>query len=68
MKAAASKNIGFVAHSDLGGRSDGVQVMVQRGYAYIGHGVSNVISTLDVLVLRTVGQSPESEAAPTTPH
>jgi hypothetical protein len=48
MKAAASKNIGFVAHSDLGGRSDGVQVMVQRGYAYIGHGVSNVISTLDV--------------------
>ncbi|MEQ1616271.1 MAG: hypothetical protein ABL904_26255 [Hyphomicrobiaceae bacterium] len=48
MKAVASKNISFVAHSDLGGKSDGVQVMVQRGHAYIGHGVSNVISTLDV--------------------
>ena len=44
----ASKNIEFVAHSDLGGNSDGVQVMVQRGYAYIGHGVTNRISTLDV--------------------
>ncbi len=47
MNAAAAKNIGFVAHSDLGGKSDGVQVMVQRGYAYIGHGFSNGISTLD---------------------
>src|ERR1700734_1655812 len=43
-----SKNIKFVAHSDLGGKSDGVQIMVQRGHAYIGHGFSNGISTLDV--------------------
>ncbi len=48
MQAVASKNIRFVAHSDLGGKSDGVQVMVHRGYAYIGHGFSNGISTLDV--------------------
>ena len=48
MEAVASKNIKFVAHSDLGGRSDSVQVMVQRGHAYIGHGFSNGISTLDV--------------------
>ena len=48
MTPMASKNISFVSHSDLGGLSDGVQVMVQRGYAYIGHGFSNGISTLDV--------------------
>jgi hypothetical protein len=48
MQALAAKNISLVAHSDLGGKSDGVQVMVQRGHAYIGHGFSNGISTLDV--------------------
>jgi hypothetical protein len=32
-----ARNIRFVAHSDQGGRPDGVQVMVHRGYAYIGH-------------------------------
>ncbi len=48
MQAVASKNISFLGYSDLGGMSDGVQVMVQRGYAYIGHGVTNRISTLDV--------------------
>lgn len=47
-QALASKNIRFVGHSDLGGYSDGVQIMVQNGHAYIGHGVTNRISTLDV--------------------
>jgi len=37
-----------VGHSDQGGRSDGVQVMVHRGYAYIGHTFSNGITILDV--------------------
>jgi hypothetical protein len=32
-----ARNIRFVAHSDQGGRPDGVQIMVHRGYAYIGH-------------------------------
>ena len=35
-------------HSDQGGRSDGVQVMVHRGYAYVGHTFSNGITILDV--------------------
>ena len=48
MNAVAAKNIKFVSHSDLGGRGDGVQVMVHRGYAYVGHGFSNGITTLDV--------------------
>jgi len=48
MNAVASRNISFVSHSDLGGRGDGVQIMVHRGYAYVGHGFSNGITTVDV--------------------
>ena len=33
----ATKNMRLVGHSDQGGKSDGVQIMVHRGYAYIGH-------------------------------
>ncbi|HKX08370.1 MAG TPA: hypothetical protein VJN67_09260 [Stellaceae bacterium] len=48
MVGVASRNIKFLSHSDQGGRGDGVQVMVHRGYAYIGHGYSNGITVLDV--------------------
>jgi hypothetical protein len=48
MQAAASRNISFVSHTDMGGRADGVQVMVHRGFAYVGHGFSNGISVIDV--------------------
>src|SRR5437588_10969457 len=48
MVAVASRNIKFISHSDQGGRGDGVQVMVHRGYAYIGHGFSNGITVVDV--------------------
>ena len=41
MNAVASHNVKFISHSDQGGRGDGVQIMVHRGYAYIGHGYSN---------------------------
>jgi ABC-type branched-subunit amino acid transport system ATPase component len=48
MNAVASRNMKFVSHSDLSGRGDGVQIMVHRGYAYVGHGFSNGITTVDV--------------------
>jgi hypothetical protein len=48
MNAVASRNVKFISHSDQGGLGDGVQIMVHRGYAYIGHGYSNGISVLDV--------------------
>ena len=48
MTPVAAKGIRFVGHSDMGGRGDGVQVMVHRGFAYVGHGFSNGITTLDV--------------------
>lgn len=48
MKPDAASNISYVAHTDMNGRGDGVQVMVHRGYAYVGHGFSNGISVIDV--------------------
>ena len=48
MNAVASRNISFISHCDQGDRGDGVQVMVHRGYAYIGHGFSNGITVIDV--------------------
>jgi hypothetical protein len=48
MTAVANRNIKFLSHTDQGGRGDGVQVMINRGYAYIGHGFSNGITIVDV--------------------
>src|SRR6516225_4601928 len=48
MPAIASRNMKYVGHTDQGGRGDGVQVMVNRGYAYVGHGFSNGITVIDV--------------------
>jgi hypothetical protein len=38
----------IVGYSDQGGRPDGVQVMVHRGHAYIGHMFSKGFSIIDV--------------------
>jgi len=38
----------LIGHTDQGGRADGVQIMVQRGYAYVGHMFSNGFSVIDV--------------------
>ena len=48
MTAVAARNIGYLGHSDQAGKSDGVQVMVERGHAYVGHGFSNGITVIDV--------------------
>jgi hypothetical protein len=44
----STKNMRLVGYSDQGGRSDGVQIMVYGGYAYIGHIFSKGFSVLDV--------------------
>ena len=43
-----ARNISFVGHTDQGGKGDGVQVMVNRGHAYIGTRVSRCITVTDV--------------------
>ncbi len=44
----SARGIEFLAHSDQGGHPDGVQVMVHRGYAYVGHNFSGGFSVIDV--------------------
>ena len=44
----ATKNMRLVGYSDQDGRCDGVQIMVHRGYAYIGHIFSKGFSVVDV--------------------
>jgi hypothetical protein len=41
-------NMRMVAHCDQGGRTDGVQIMVHRGFAYVGHMFSKGFSIIDV--------------------
>jgi hypothetical protein len=48
MKADAARNITFISHSDQGGHADGVQIMVHRGYAYIGNSFSMGFTVMDV--------------------
>ena len=38
----------LIGYSDLNGRADGNQVMVHRGYAYVGHMYSQGVSIIDV--------------------
>src|SRR4051795_36192 len=43
-----ARNMRLISHSNQGGRPDGVQVMVHRGYAYVGHIFSKGFSVIDV--------------------
>ncbi len=38
----------LLAHSDQGGRPDGVQIMVHRGHGYVGHIFSKGFSVIDL--------------------
>ena len=43
-----ARNMRLIGHSDQGGRGDGLQVMVHRGYAYMAHPWSGGFSIVDV--------------------
>jgi len=43
-----ARNMRIIGHSDQGGRPDGVQIMVHRGFAYVGHMFSKGFSVIDV--------------------
>lgn len=43
-----ARNMRLIGCSDQGGRPDGVQLMVHRGYAYVGHMFSKGFSVVDV--------------------
>ena len=43
-----ARNMTLIGHSDQGGRPDGVQLMINKGFAYIGHMFSKGFSVVDV--------------------
>ncbi|MGI9423497.1 MAG: LVIVD repeat-containing protein, partial [Hyphomicrobiaceae bacterium] len=43
-----AKNMKLIGHSDQGGRPDGVQLMVNKGFAITGHMFSKGFSVIDV--------------------
>src|SRR6266404_6245213 len=43
-----ARNMTLIGHSDQGGRPDGVQLMVNKGHAFIGHMFSKGFSVVDV--------------------
>ena len=43
-----ARNMRIIGHCDQGGRPDGVQIMVHRGFAYVGHMFSKGFSVIDV--------------------
>lgn len=48
VEGATGSNVRFLGHSDQGGRPDGVQIMVHRGHAYVGHMFADGFSVIDV--------------------
>lgn len=61
-----AKNMRLLGVSDQGGRADGVQIMVHRGYAYIGHIFSKGFSIIDVRNPRTPKPAGYVAAPPNT--
>ncbi len=47
-KPEYAKNMKLIGHSDQGGRPDGVQLMVNKGFAITGHMFSKGFSVIDV--------------------
>ena len=47
-KAEYARNMRLIGYSDQGGRPDGVQIMVNKGHAFIGHMFSQGFSVIDV--------------------
>ena len=48
LKPTYAHNMRLIGHCDQAGRSDGQQIMVRNGYAYIGHVCSKGFSVIDV--------------------
>ena len=48
MSPSHARNMRIIGHTDQGGRPDAVQVMVHKGFAYVGHMFSKGFSIIDV--------------------
>lgn len=61
-----ARNMRLIGHTDQAGRPDGVQLMVHRGFAYVGHMFSRGFSVIDVRDPRNPRPVHYQEAAPGT--
>ncbi|MER9299085.1 hypothetical protein NKI38_21700 [Mesorhizobium sp. M0621] len=61
-----SRNMRLIGHSDQGGRPDGLQVMVHRGFAYVAHPWSQGFSIIDVRDPKNPGGTVFVPAPPST--
>ena len=43
-----ARNMHMIGHTDMSGRPDGVQVMINKSHAFVGHIFSNGFSVIDV--------------------
>ena len=53
MTPVSARNIDFVANTPLDGRGDGVQVIVHKGHAFVGHMFADGYTITDVRDPRT---------------
>lgn len=61
-----SRNMTLIGHSDIGGRGDGLQLMVHRGFAYVAHPWSQGFSIIDVRDPKNPGDVTYIPAPPNT--
>lgn len=61
-----ARNMRLVGHSPIGGRGDGLQIMVHRGFAYVAHPWSQGFSIVDVRDPRNPGAVAYFAAPPNT--
>jgi hypothetical protein len=61
-----ARNMRLIGHSDQGGRGDGLQVMVHRGYAYVAHPWSGGFTVVDVRDPKRPGETWFVPAPPDT--
>ena len=61
-----SRNMKLISHSDIGGRGDGLQLMVHRGFAYVAHPWSQGFSIIDLRDPKNPGNVTYIPAPPNT--
>jgi hypothetical protein len=61
-----ARNMRLIGHSEQGGRSDGLQVMVHRGFAYVAHPWSGGFTIVDVRDPKRPGETWFVPAPPNT--
>lgn len=59
-------NIRHISYSDQGGRPDGVQIMLNRGYLYVGHMFNDGVTVLDASDPRSLEPVHYFSTAPNT--